>query len=32
MIPVGTPIVSERTRRLCLRAGVLGAVASGVAV
>ena len=27
MIPVGTPIVSERTRRLCLRAGVLGAVA-----
>jgi hypothetical protein len=27
MIPVGTPIVSERTRRLCLRAGLVGAMA-----
>ncbi|MEO2198383.1 MAG: molybdopterin oxidoreductase, partial [bacterium] len=27
MIPVGTPIVSEGTRRLCLRAGLVGAMA-----
>ena len=26
MIPVGTPIVSESTRRLCLRAGLVGAM------